>query len=71
MSTFLNEKMEPLTKEDLSYEIIDGKFEQVYKPCICIYKVIYKFLFKFLKKNCGKRFKDSFELDKHLKSHLE
>ncbi len=44
MSTFLNEKVEPLLKEDLSYEIIDGKFVQVYKPCICIYKVIIFFL---------------------------
>lgn len=41
MSTFLNEAREvPINKEDYFYEIIDGEFKHVYKPCICLYQVI-------------------------------
>jgi hypothetical protein len=40
MSTYINEPKQVLSKEDMTYEIVDGEFKSVYKPCVCIYKVI-------------------------------
>jgi len=41
MSTFINEPRQVLVdKEDMTYEIVNGEFKYVYKPCVCIYKVI-------------------------------
>lgn len=39
MSTHINEPRQVLNKDDIAYEIVEGEFKPVYKPCVCIYKV--------------------------------
>jgi hypothetical protein len=43
MSSVINEAKIVINKEDVTYEIVDGEFKQIYKPCVCIYRVIYCF----------------------------
>jgi len=46
MSTVINEPRIIVVKEDMTYEIVNGEFKPVYKPCVCIFKV--KILFELI-----------------------
>ena len=40
MTSFINEPKEILEKDDMVYDLVDGEYKTVYKPCVCLFQVI-------------------------------